>query len=155
MQMNRAQILSFSRGKMKKLFLATALGVGLTAAVLILFDAGHTPAARAQSGPISAQATNSPPLVGVPTELYNGSLGTLPASQGNFTYLTNPIFGASAQQTQLSDGVRLNTTPATSDKAGYFHLSAPPVLSRTQGFTVQFTVQISTESHLNNNRAGF
>lgn len=140
---------------MKNLFPATALGVGLTVAVLLLFDAGHTPPAMAQSGPISAQAINSPPLVGIPTELYNGSLGSLPASQGHFTYLTDPFFSASAQQTLLSDGVRLNTTPATSDKAGYFHLSAPPVLSRTLGFSVQFTAQISSESHLNNDRAGF
>lgn len=86
--------------------------------------------------------------------LYDGSAGNLPSNQG-LQYLTNPLFGASATQQQLGNGVRLDTTAATSDQAGYFGFHpATPVMDRTVGFTVSFDVRLISESHANNNRAG-
>ncbi len=88
--------------------------------------------------------------------LYDGGLGTLPGEQG-WIYLTDPLIGASATQT-VSEGVTiLDTTPETSDSAGYFSSFHPgvPVLDRNTGYTVRFDVQILEESHVNSKRAGF
>ena len=90
--------------------------------------------------------------------LYDGSLGTAPSSQ-QWLYLTDPFSGASAVQTVGASSVTLDTTAATSDKAGYFASHAShsgiPVLDRTTGFTVSFTVKLNSESHITSDRAGF
>lgn len=86
--------------------------------------------------------------------LYDGTLGTLPGSQGWF-YLADPLF--SATQT-LDTGVTvLDTTPPTNDSAGYFSTFHPgvPVLDRDTGYRVRFDVEIVSENHLSANRAGF
>ena len=87
--------------------------------------------------------------------LYDGTLGTMPASQG-WLYLTDPL-GASATQS-LDTGVTvLDTTPATSDSAGYFSTVHPGVgvLDRGAGYRVRFDVEIVSENHPSTNRAGF
>lgn len=95
----------------------------------------------------------SAPILSAVT-LYDGSAGNLPSDQA-LQYVTNPFFGAAATQQQLGNGVRLDTTAATSDQAGYFGFHpATPVMDRTVGFTVSFDVRLISESHANNNRAG-
>jgi hypothetical protein len=49
----------------------------------------------------------------------------------------------------------LDTMAANSIYAGYFGSDSVPELDRTRGYTLHFTVQIDSESHANNNRAGF
>ena len=88
--------------------------------------------------------------------LYDGSVGNLPSDQ-SLAYQVNPSPG-SAAQTQLGNGVRLNTTAATSDMAGYFGIfgvnPVMPVMDRSIGFTVTFDLQLVSESHGNANRSG-
>ncbi|MFO0910794.1 MAG: PEP-CTERM sorting domain-containing protein [Isosphaeraceae bacterium] len=88
--------------------------------------------------------------------LYDGSLGTLPGAQG-WLYLTNPLAGAAATQTAAGGVTILDTTARTSDMAGYFSTGHPLVgtLDRTTGFTVTYQVKLDSESHNNNDRAGF
>ncbi|MFO7538615.1 MAG: hypothetical protein R6X32_11225 [Chloroflexota bacterium] len=86
--------------------------------------------------------------------LYDSSLGNLPNAQG-FFYLTNPF---TPQATQIySDGVTiLNTLPEQQEQAGYFaRPQAVPLLQRSHGFTVTFTIQLDEEDHDPDNRAGF
>ncbi len=104
--------------------------------------------------------------------LYDAALGTGPADQG-WLYLTwplPPLGTASAVQTlEPTPSVRLDTLPATSDSAGYLArlaYSAPPVididyrhpglpdLNRAAGYRVTFDLQVHTESHLSDDRAG-
>ena len=88
--------------------------------------------------------------------LYDGSVGNLPSSQ-SLAYQVNPSPG-SAAQTQLGNGVHLNTTAVTSDMAGYFGIfgvnPVVPVMDRSIGFTVTFDLKLVSESHGNANRAG-
>ena len=88
--------------------------------------------------------------------LYDGSAGNLPSNQ-SLAYQSNPSPG-SAVQAQLANGVRLDTTAATSDMAGYFGIfgvnPAVPVMDRSVGFTVTFDLKLISESHENANRAG-
>ncbi len=89
---------------------------------------------------------------GAPLTLYDGSLGTLPGDQG-FLYLA---FAFGTTQITTTDGTILNTLPITADYAGY--IARPelmPILDRTSGYTINFTVQIFSELHANNDRAGF
>src|SRR5215813_1102350 len=80
--------------------------------------------------------------------LYDGSMGTAPASQG---WLYNKPPGAT--ETLISDAVRLDTTSASSVQAGYSKLSQPMPL--VPGFVLGFDVQIQSESHATPDRAGF
>ena len=88
--------------------------------------------------------------------LYDGSLGTLPASQG-WLYLTTPFSGASATQSATGGAARLDSTPATSDKAGYFNNAHPLLqnLDRSAGFKVRFDARVNVETHVSTDRAGF
>ena len=90
------------------------------------------------------------------TLLYDGALNTgLPNAQG-FVYLTNPLSGAQATQVFTTPVTVLDTTPQMSDYAGYFAKpTLYPPLDRTTGYQVLFTVQIMTETHVSNDRAGF
>ena len=58
----------------------------------------------------------------------------------------------------MANGVRLNTSAATTDKAGFFGVfgvnPTVPVMDRATVFTVTFDLRLITESHGNANRAG-
>lgn len=101
---------------------------------------------------INVSPVNDAPIIGKPTVMYDGSLGTLPSSQ-NFLYVTNPLFGALAQQTLVPGGVRLDTTPVTGEYAGYFGLT-PPTLNRNSGYTLRFTLKINSETHAGSDKNG-
>jgi hypothetical protein len=97
------------------------------------------------------------------TVLYDATLGGMPSDQG-WLYLTeDPIpSGDTVQATVSSDGTKttLDTTPDIQDTAGFF--GSPilhpgmTILDRTgDGFTLSFTLRLSSEFHdSNNNRAG-
>lgn len=128
-----------------RLCLLTALSLTV---VLPLRGAAAAPPARpaTAAGSVTSQST---------TVLYDGALGTLPGMQG-FVYLTNPLFGALATQSVSGGATTLDTTPRMSDSAGYFANSALyPALDRTAGYSLLFTTQVMTESHVGNDRAGF
>ena len=97
--------------------------------------------------PIAPQSTNA---------LYDGSLGTgTPDTQG-FFYLPYPPGSAQATQVFTAPMTRLDTTPQMSDSAGYFAKpTLYPPLDRVGGYQVLFTVQIVTETHISQDRAGF
>ena len=94
--------------------------------------------------------------VTAPVVLYDGSRNTgTPNTQG-FYYLTNPLAGALATQTFSNSITTLGTTPRMSDYAGYFaKTNLYPVLDRVAGYQVLFTVQVLTETHISQDRAGF
>jgi hypothetical protein len=87
--------------------------------------------------------------------IYDGSKGTTPDAQG-WLYETMPSPPIGATQ-KASGGVTiLDTTPSSTDSAGYFGLSPlAGTLDRNAGFTVTFTLQIDREAHSSNDRAGF
>ncbi|HET6573667.1 MAG TPA: PEP-CTERM sorting domain-containing protein [Fimbriiglobus sp.] len=96
--------------------------------------------------------------------LYDPTTGTLPAAQPWLTYADNAILtGGSASQSYVAgQGARLTTDAAVS--AGYSnYLPFPPVpknasfpvLDRTAGFSLSWTVQVHQESHTSADRAGF
>ena len=105
---------------------------------------------------IAGATVSSAPQVMSAATLYDGSAGNLPSNQ-SLAYQSNPSPG-SAVQAQLANGVRLDTTAATSDMAGYFGIfgvnPAVPVMDRSVGFTVTFDLKLISESHENANRAG-
>jgi hypothetical protein len=88
--------------------------------------------------------------------LYDGALNTgTPDTQG-FLYLTSPFSGAQATQTFTYPVTILDTTPQRTNFAGYFAkpgLYAP--LDRAHGYQVRFTAQVTAESHVSDDRAGF
>lgn len=95
------------------------------------------------------------------TVLYDETAGTLPASQTWLTYLADSV--TNATQTYVpGQGAQLVTTSGA--MAGYFNKNpllgtlvnpAFPTLNRTAGFAIQFDLLVSSETHSNNNRAGF
>jgi len=87
-------------------------------------------------------------LAGAQT-LYNPALGTLPESQGW-------TFGVAGPDTETfeNNSAFLDTTATASTEAGWSQISAAD-LNRTNGFTLLFTVQINSETHVSTNRAGF
>jgi hypothetical protein len=93
--------------------------------------------------------------------LYDGSLNTTPDQQKwNYQAMTTPPFGIPSATQSASGGVTtLDTTPATSDRAGYSsNPSDPnwPTLDRSgDGYTIRFKVRIQSETHSSNDRAGF
>jgi hypothetical protein len=95
------------------------------------------------------------------TILYNSTLSNLPADQGWFTYITNSPSNASQTVVPLQ-GTQLVTSGSAS--AGYFNtnlftgtLVNPqfPILDRNIGFRLSVNLLINSETHSNNNRAGF
>lgn len=88
--------------------------------------------------------------------MYDGTAGTLPASQGWF-YLTNPFIGASAAQSVIDGAVQLNTTAVTGDSAGYFSSLHPARtnLDTSAGFRVTFSARLLNENHVTGDRSGF
>jgi hypothetical protein len=92
--------------------------------------------------------------------LYDGTLGTTPQSQGWLSYASIP---SGAVTTLITNGITLDTTSSSSIHAGYSNYtltsslvnSSFPTLDPTVGFTVDFDVQLNSESHSSNDRAGF
>jgi hypothetical protein len=87
--------------------------------------------------------------------VYDGSLGTSPTTQG-MSYLSVP---SGASETLTGSSVILDTTSNAGISAGYSGKagspSSIPMLDRTAGFTVSFTIKVLSESHGGNDRAGF
>jgi hypothetical protein len=89
--------------------------------------------------------------------LYDGGLGGTPDTQ-SFLYLNLPT--GTATQSESGGVTTLDTKVVSMGAyAGYFgdRVTVPqiPVLDRTEGYTLTFTVQVEAEAHGNNNRAGF
>lgn len=87
--------------------------------------------------------------------LYDGSLGGTPDTQGYFEYGTQPFPPSSGTQI-FSNGVTILDTSATAlDYAGYaVSPTLMPVLKRTSGFTLNFTVRVATEAHAGSDKDG-
>ena len=87
--------------------------------------------------------------------LYDGALGTAPDQQG-WLYVTDPLVGAAASQTIDGDAVLLNSTADDSEKAGYFASAHPQLapLDRLAGYHLRFQIQLITEAHTSQDRAG-
>lgn len=75
-----------------------------------------------------------------------------PAQQG-WEYQENTFKSPAPTATPSSEGTILNTGHS-SNQAGYFKVS-PVLLDRSTGYSISFSVKVSSETHLNNNRAGF
>jgi hypothetical protein len=97
--------------------------------------------------------------------LYDGSAGNgtqTPDEQG-FTYVaTSPPFSFplnppdAAKQSATGGVTTLDTTGAEDDYAGYTaEASLMPALDRTMGYTITLTVQVVSEAHSSQDRAGF
>ncbi|MFN8454920.1 MAG: hypothetical protein U0401_09680 [Anaerolineae bacterium] len=97
------------------------------------------------------------PLVtvfGASLTLYDGAQNSFPDNQGFVVF--PPFSVVSATETLTTGGVIFDTTPNISEKIGYLSRdNLMPVLDRIYGYTVTFAVQVITETHANNNRAGF
>jgi hypothetical protein len=104
---------------------------------------------------ILAAALGLAPGSALAVVLYDGSLGSLPGSQG-WLYLTDPLFGAGAVQSFNAGAAVLNTTPSMSDSAGYFSTLHPamPRLDRNEGVRVRFDLKLDEETHASSDRAG-
>jgi hypothetical protein len=88
-----------------------------------------------------------------PTVLYDGALNTPPEAQG-FVFADLPP--GSATRTTAGGATTLDTTASNTISAGYtVSPTVAPGLDRFAGYSVLFTVQLITETHANNNRAGF
>ena len=84
------------------------------------------------------------------TVLYDGSLGTLPGAQG-WDYDSIP---PGATQTMDGSVAVLNTEADNAIHAGYSQTVAAG-LDRMAGYSIIFDVEVTRESHVNNDRAGF
>lgn len=107
----------------------------------------------------AAQVNASTTQPTIPVTLYDGAQDTLPSAQGwVFLFTKGPPPQA------MDAGAALLDTRSTAaiiagyfaSQAGFFGSTAPvPVLSRTAGFTLTFTMQLLDEQHNRNSRAGF
>lgn len=101
--------------------------------------------------------------------LYDGSHngGTETPDDQGWYYLPDPIFGHLASNTASGGVTTLDTTATNAIQAGYFSHDpslisgyvhpglAGITLDRIPGYTVEFSAQVTAESHANNDRAGF
>ena len=88
-----------------------------------------------------------------PIQLYDNTLGNLPNAQ-QWQFITSP--GAQATQIYSNGLTMLDTYTQVTDSAGYFVAPTQPItLDRSQGFALNFSVNILAETHNNANRAGF
>jgi hypothetical protein len=91
------------------------------------------------------------------TVLYDAAQSNTPDQQ-KFLYLTDPFFSASATQTFVNGATTLDSTPVKSDKAGYFtwraQIADVPILNRTDGFRLDFSVQVQSEDHAGSDKDG-
>jgi hypothetical protein len=96
----------------------------------------------------AAAALLTASLASSPAQIfYDGSLG-LPSGQ-DWVY-----FASGGTQTLTINGVMLDMSASVNFQAGYSR-TVPGLLNRTNGFTLLFTSQMISESHVSNNRAGF
>ena len=97
--------------------------------------------------------------------LYDGALGTLPSTQG-WLYGDTPLFSSDATQAMTGNtpnSVNMDSTTTITDSSGYFSDALPllsphpnlPILNRNQGYHVNFGLEVLSETHVNNDRAGF
>jgi hypothetical protein len=87
-------------------------------------------------------------LASCPAQIfYDGSLG--PPSDQGWTYLAT-----GGTQTTNSDGVMLDTSALINFQAGYSR-TLTGLLNRTSGFSLLFTSEMISESHVKTDRAGF
>ena len=91
--------------------------------------------------------------------LYDGALGGTPDEQ-LFEYVAAntilPPQDVMATQTYSAPLTILDTMPEIRDYAGYgITPTLAPVLTRTLGFTLNFTIRLSSEAHIDTDRAGF
>jgi hypothetical protein len=85
----------------------------------------------------------------LPVVLYNGTLGTSPTAQG---WLLGTIpGGGTVSEVVGGGGVTLTTTPLI--RSGYGLLSPLP-LDRTISYSLSFDLQLNSEVHTSNDRAG-
>ncbi|MFO0808913.1 MAG: PEP-CTERM sorting domain-containing protein [Gemmataceae bacterium] len=108
--------------------------------------------------------TASPAVAQPLYTLYDPTAGTLPAAQPWLVYADNAILngGVVSQSYMPGQGAHLTTDAVVA--AGYSNYqplpmvlknAAFPVLDRTAGFRLNWTVQVQQESHTSVNRAGF
>ena len=101
-------------------------------------------------------------LDAAPVVLYEGRNLTMPDRQG-WIYQLQPRFRNSARQTRVKQATNLNTMRRLTDHAGYFarakgfnpHPKIPDDFNREQGYQIGFTIQLPTEQHAREDRAGF
>jgi hypothetical protein len=104
------------------------------------------------------------PATAQTTTLYNASAGTTPGAQGSL--ILGNVFGATETfQAGPPASTKLNSTANEGIYAGYTNynvaLSSPinpafPTLNAASGYSLNFTMQLVSETHTgNNNRAGF
>jgi hypothetical protein len=94
--------------------------------------------------------------------LYDDSLGSTPGDQPWLWAASDAAFsGGTVTESVQADGVNLSTdNPVSAGYANYVpglgtKNAAFPLLDRAAGFTLEFELQLNSESHANNNRAGF
>ncbi len=125
-----------------KLFLVMMLVVGVTV-VIMLFGRGKTAVADTKT---------------ITHILYDSSLNTGTPDTQDMIYLTQPsppFPPSQASQTFNGTVTILDTTATNEDYAGYFAPEDFADLDRNLGYQITFTVKINSESHDNDNRAGF
>jgi hypothetical protein len=111
--------------------------------------------ARCSPPPQRASATAS--VAEKTLVLYSAAAGTIPAAPlMNFT-----DFPPGSASPSYTDGMAvLDTSPSSNEVyAGWISSAATtagfPILDRSAGFQLDFTLRMDSESHANNNRAGF
>lgn len=90
------------------------------------------------------------PCAGQAQPLFDAAPGTLPAAQG-WSYAAVPGL---AVQTHTGTAVRLDTTAANAESAGYARRLEPP-LDRRAGFNLVLRFRLPAERHAREERAGF
>ncbi len=98
---------------------------------------------------LAASSTRATPI-----PLFDGSLGTTPDAQG-WLYLTSPLIGATSTRQASGNGTRLVSPVA--EQAGWFSTLHPsmPVLPVGAAIDLDFGLQLLSETHASDNRAGF
>jgi hypothetical protein len=124
---------------------ALALALLLTGALAALaYLSGTTPNEQA------AASTNLPGITATETTiLYDGALGGTPDTQGM------AFFPRTAEQSAVGGATTMTTSNSLDIQAGYIGGSTVPTLDRTSGYTVSFTTQVLSETHVSDDRAGF
>lgn len=95
------------------------------------------------------------------TTLYDDTLGNTPGVQPWLFFGNDALLrGGSFTETAVAAGVQLLTdNPVSAGYGNYQFLSlknpAFPLLDRNTGFSLSFELRLNSESHANNNRAGF
>lgn len=122
--------------KHKRVMILIAILVGLTAVSTLLV--------QSKTAVAQPNATT--------TILYDGSLNTGTPSTQSMLYLAFPT----GPYESFDNGVTtLDTTADSNISAGYFGGDDTIILDRMEGYQLHFTVKIDSESHNNDNRAGF